>query len=589
MRTPVYVADAIALDDAVTGLNEFEQMPRCSAEEKEKWIQQLKQLNSMYNEVSSFAHEFDYSASLRYNGLRSYMKMLSAYFADVSKTLVALKSNANDKKEAKKLQILRGQAAAFVLMGKSMTRVRQIWAEKGPPSANNRQFTSEALESRIEMSQELDSEMLFNLYHLKYLGPWFPKWVRKLNKNSIRAYYLAMAPRSLLGISRDSIVARFYANEVDKFQIDQIRKMTDKVCKSFLFNSIIWTSNLLCRDLSVSTVTLDERQSDYFIDKRSKAIGKNNGKVTSTNEKSVDCMFIKPRDFTSGNLLLHIHGGAYIVGDCKSQIPHLRQTIRESNAALLSIDYSLSPESKYPIALQECLDVYLNLLSNNPITGFKPNKIIFLGESSGGHSVIALAIAIAELRVLQKSLKEPLTPFPNAVVSIFPVSTICIGNVYPSWAIIESNLVPPVIFEAFNAYCGPLDECKYSEENNGAIWFKDAAKLREVGQEVNSHFDDPFINLIGYKHFDRLANLPLYLQVGEFDVVLDDSIHLAKCWKGKVVLDIIPEVPHGWSVVESFAPKTFTGCNLMRQRIVEAIDCTAPKEDEEEEEEGQNS
>ena len=44
----------------------------------------------------------------------------------------------------------------------------------------------------------------------------------------------------------------------------------------------------------------------------------------------------------------------------KGFIPLLRPILKKStiDAAILSVEYSLSPEAKYPVALQEFLDVY---------------------------------------------------------------------------------------------------------------------------------------------------------------------------------------------------------------------------------------
>jgi len=85
---------------------------------------------------------------------------------------------------------------------------------------------------------------------------------------------------------------------------------------------------------------------------------------------------------------------------------------------LVSIDYSLSPESAYPEALQEVLDCYLWLISDDPqveaTIGFHPNKIAICGDSAGGNLSMALLLALNDIR---NSATEPNCeyPFPNGI------------------------------------------------------------------------------------------------------------------------------------------------------------------------------
>ena len=69
----------------------------------------------------------------------------------------------------------------------------------------------------------------------------------------------------------------------------------------------------------------------------------------------------------------------------------------ESGCTVYAIDYSLSPENKYPVALDECEKVYLQLRKDNP-----DSKIAFTGDSAGGGLCVSLA-----LRLKAKNLEMP--------------------------------------------------------------------------------------------------------------------------------------------------------------------------------------
>ena len=71
----------------------------------------------------------------------------------------------------------------------------------------------------------------------------------------------------------------------------------------------------------------------------------------------------------------------------------------------MSIDYSLSPDSAYPEALQEALDCYLWLSSKDPQVemsiGFFPDKFAICGDSAGGNLSMALLLIVNEIRTSQ--------------------------------------------------------------------------------------------------------------------------------------------------------------------------------------------
>lgn len=74
---------------------------------------------------------------------------------------------------------------------------------------------------------------------------------------------------------------------------------------------------------------------------------------------------------------------------------------------ILCVDYSLSPESPFPEALQEVLDIYLWLVSKHPSVkaklGYYPDKIAVVGDSAGGNLTVSLSIV---LDLIQKHLNQ---------------------------------------------------------------------------------------------------------------------------------------------------------------------------------------
>ena len=100
------------------------------------------------------------------------------------------------------------------------------------------------------------------------------------------------------------------------------------------------------------------------------------------------CEYFK-QDQTSDRILLHIHGGAFAFGSIKTHLGLLNYLFKNSSFDLFSPEYSLTPDARYPIALNQVMDVYLFLRKEFP------NKKIFVsGDSAGGNLAAALVLRL---------------------------------------------------------------------------------------------------------------------------------------------------------------------------------------------------
>lgn len=556
-------SDKVSLESVIAELNSSEEL---ICDENVNWCQQLNNLAFNMRQMSTFAHEFDYSADVKHNGMRSLMKIVKKYLVEVSSSLQVLKQNPRDKTNMEKLRVLRGQCCELLTMAKTMNKIRDLTSENEPHFEGLMNY---ALENRIEASSEQTAEQLIDYYDPNFFFPWLAQWFRDIFRLSIVFIYLSSNPlsKSLTEVFSKASVNRFYAQYASGAHLHSLRRNYNNLFDGWLTTWVRWVHKLIHFNIKSSYLTLRHRQNNWLIDERSKCIKKCSEDGTC-DLRPVNCVLMKPSDFESNNLILFVHGGGFISLTTDAYKSALLPLVKETDAAVVSVEYSLSPQAKYPVALQECLDVYLNLVSPDPITGFRANKLILTGDSAGGYFVLAMAIAIAEIRQLQMSSNEPPTRLPDAINAVYPLTSCCIANLYPSRALNDFILVPSIGFEVANAYAGSVD---LSQDSN-SLWYKDEARVRDVSMQINSRVSDPFFHLPGYKHFDRLKDVPLSIQVGEFDPLLDDSIAFAKCWRGPVTIDVVPEATHAWFQLEFFAPKSFPGCNLVRRRIKEVFD-----------------
>jgi acetyl esterase/lipase len=91
--------------------------------------------------------------------------------------------------------------------------------------------------------------------------------------------------------------------------------------------------------------------------------------------------------------VLHIHGGGYIVGSVAENMVPLQQLSAAHGCVVVSVDYRLAPETRFPGSLEDNYAALRWLHANAKELGVDQKRIALLGESAGGGHVAALAIA----------------------------------------------------------------------------------------------------------------------------------------------------------------------------------------------------
>jgi len=99
-----------------------------------------------------------------------------------------------------------------------------------------------------------------------------------------------------------------------------------------------------------------------------------------TSIANVKVAIIQPKNIQAGNeniIGFHLHGGGFMMGTPLERVAMLMAN--EYGYRIYSVDYSLSPEVKYPVAINESLEVYKALARQ-----FPDKKIVSSSISAGG-------------------------------------------------------------------------------------------------------------------------------------------------------------------------------------------------------------
>jgi len=90
--------------------------------------------------------------------------------------------------------------------------------------------------------------------------------------------------------------------------------------------------------------------------------------------------------------ICHIHGGGYVLGNADIGDFSNRATALAVGCKVVSVDYRLAPETRWPGALEDCYAALCWMDDNAGELGIDASRIAVAGESAGGGHAAALAM-----------------------------------------------------------------------------------------------------------------------------------------------------------------------------------------------------
>lgn len=91
--------------------------------------------------------------------------------------------------------------------------------------------------------------------------------------------------------------------------------------------------------------------------------------------------------------LVFYHGGGWVIGDLDSHDVVCRKLAHEGELIVISIDYRLAPEHKFPAAADDAITAVKWVASNARDLGIDASQILVGGDSAGGNLAAVVALA----------------------------------------------------------------------------------------------------------------------------------------------------------------------------------------------------
>jgi acetyl esterase len=90
--------------------------------------------------------------------------------------------------------------------------------------------------------------------------------------------------------------------------------------------------------------------------------------------------------------LVYFHGGGFVFGNLDTHDAVCRSIAKESGAVVISVDYRLAPEHKFPAAVDDSHAATLWVAANAERLGIDASRIAVGGDSAGGNLAIVVAM-----------------------------------------------------------------------------------------------------------------------------------------------------------------------------------------------------
>jgi len=113
-------------------------------------------------------------------------------------------------------------------------------------------------------------------------------------------------------------------------------------------------------------------------------------------------------------VIVYIHGAGWVFGSMQTHGRLMRELAVGAQAAVVFPEYRLSPEAKYPTALEECYSVVKWVAECGMEHGMDPERLAVAGDSVGGNMTAAVTLLSRERGGPDIRLQLPFYPVTEA-------------------------------------------------------------------------------------------------------------------------------------------------------------------------------
>jgi epsilon-lactone hydrolase len=256
-------------------------------------------------------------------------------------------------------------------------------------------------------------------------------------------------------------------------------------------------------------LTLDEQRA---VMERTASAPADGTQISAVDANGVRAEWVVAPGITGSSVLLNLHGGAYSLGSLVSNRRISALLSAAANRRVLSIEYRLAPEHRFPAALDDTLTAYHWLLDQN----IAALDIVIAGNSAGGGLALATLVA----------LRDQGSPMPRAAVALSPWTDLTGSG--------ES-----------------VTSCEVTDFMLTADGLRESAATYADLEDHRHHYASPM--------FAELHGLPpILLQASRAEILRDDTTRFAeraRAYGTSVTVELYDDMPHVWHMFAGVLPE----------------------------------
>lgn len=223
--------------------------------------------------------------------------------------------------------------------------------------------------------------------------------------------------------------------------------------------------------------------------------------------------WLAPEGPADGKVILYLHGGAYLMGNCSTHRQLVSYLARACRVRAVMIEYRLAPENPYPAAIEDALAAYRALRDQ----GYANEDIVIAGDSAGGGLSTALLLSLRDAGEGQPAGAVLLSPW---------LDLSCSGESLATRADRDPWFDPDDM---------PIIAAHYCEEH-----------------EIR-------LPLVSPVYADVTGLPPIFIQVGDDEILLSDSTRITDKLRAAgcdVTLEVWPDMWHVFQVFVHQMPES---------------------------------
>ena len=233
------------------------------------------------------------------------------------------------------------------------------------------------------------------------------------------------------------------------------------------------------------------------------------------------CEWVVAPDADPDLRLLYLHGGGFVSGSGAHYLALAGHISAAAQCAVLLADYRLAPEHRFPASIDDCICAHEWMIASGPYGPASATATFIAGDSAGGGLTLATLLA----------LRDRGRPLPTAGI--------------PLSACTDLTLASDSIRSEDDPICSALSMPMFAE-----LYLGEADPRNPLASPV-------FATYTGIP--------PLLIQVGEHEMLRDDSVRVAakarsdgvevtlEVWPGMVHVFQVRELPESYEAIEHIA------------------------------------